>query len=222
MDAENDLKVAQGFLDDELKADQARYKTQRQHADSVHAQLLLIEKKLATKPALEKKLEKLRAEIAALENSECPTCKRTWDDADLEAKKFKVELANTLTEYHGVSNLRPEIERLQAEYKTLGEFKPSPAIEELRAITTQLTQKLAEENGKLQAEIKAASQDLERKLIVARQELAVARANVSESVQRYRSIEFERIQDEQEQLETLDRELHDVRRAGQRHSCGPD
>jgi DNA repair exonuclease SbcCD ATPase subunit len=30
MDAENDLKVAQGFLDDELKADQARYKTQRQ------------------------------------------------------------------------------------------------------------------------------------------------------------------------------------------------
>lgn len=207
--AEADLKQGKEYLDAEIAADQARYREQRRHADSVHAQILLIERRLTAKPGLERQIADLKTEIEHLKAQNCPTCSRPWEEAKAALTFAETNLRAMLSDLEGLTNPdpKPEIERLQAEYKRLGDFTPSPAIQELRDVVAQCERALADEISKVNLAKALAGKDLETKVEKLRAELNVARAGVSDLVNRYRSDQLEKIQGKQDELESLDREV---------------
>jgi DNA repair exonuclease SbcCD ATPase subunit len=201
-----DLQQAQGFLQDELTQDQARYKAQRNHADSVYAQLVLIEKKLATKPALEKKLIKLGEQIEQLGRDVCDRCLRTWDQAAVEKAKAEQERQTTHQQILEIEALKPQIETLQAEYKALGNFVPSPVIEELKGIVAGLQAQIAEEKARIDGEVRVIRLNQDRLIAEAQSQLQTARSGLASSIERMRGNAFERSQEDHEVLESLERE----------------
>ncbi len=201
-----DLDQAQGFLQGELTADQARYREQRQHADSVHAQLVLIEKKLATKPGLEKKLIQLGKDIEKLAQDVCDRCLRTWDQAAAEKAKAEAERADLTKQVLDIEALKPQIALLQKEYAALGEFIPSPVIEELRGITTDLAAQVSQEAGRIEGEIKLLQSEQQKRIAQAQADLQQARVGISSMIDNYRGDNLEKLQGAQEELETLERE----------------
>lgn len=207
MYVEADLKQAREFCLTEEMLERDRQRARQKHSESVHTQLILIEKRLAAKPGLEKRLGSLREQIAELDNSSCPTCKRQWEDADLKAQELVAELALAVHEYDSIGDPRPEIERLQDEFKSIKVWEPGPEVIELKTIVETLEKQLAEENARYNLAVAMAGKDLQSKAAEARSELERARAGTNDMITRYRGNELERIQDEQMKLETLDREI---------------
>lgn len=203
---EQDLAQAKSFLKSELDADQERYRAHRQHADSIHAQMVLVEKRLATRPALSMKMSQLRSEIAKLESNVCPTCDREWEEAKTKKQELAGELAKAVLEYEELDGLKDQISRLQKEREDLGEFTSAPAVQELRDIVTALSAQVLEEKANIEGAKKLFVAEHQRLVAQAHNELAQARASLATSIEIYRAEAMERLQDPMDELEALERE----------------
>lgn len=201
-----DLKHAEGFLQEQLTIDQQRWKDQRQQADGVYAQLMLVEKRLARKPALEKQLIQLGTEIAALSADACDRCHRQWDGAAAELKKKQEEQVSARTELSQLDDLKPQIKELQERYKALGQFEPNPVVEELRGIANGLKSQIAQEQVRIEGAVKLARSQQDLLISNAENELAKFLKTVADGAAAIRNEFREKTLGLHEVLEALENE----------------
>jgi DNA repair exonuclease SbcCD ATPase subunit len=201
-----DVERANMYLQDELAKDEERSKAQRAQANTVYAQLMLLEQQLAKKPVLEARLVQLQAEIAKLEEHLCPTCERQWDDAQTQRDELLAERTRVTQELKDLDGLGPQIAALQDEHRRLVEFRPSPDVEELRLIVSDLNAQIAVEERNVQV--------LEQELHLARAQqvadleakIAKAEADMSFAMETCRSQKLQCVYGLQDELEVLERE----------------
>lgn len=202
-----DSTQAASFLEAEKQADAVRQRDQRQKAEGVYAQLMLKEKRLATRPGLERQLAQLQSEIAKLDTSVCPTCDRQWEEAQARAEGLRLEVDSVRQSLADLEAVKPQIASLQAEYKALGNFTPNPVIEELRGIVSGLQAQIAEEKARVEGALRLARSKKDTLISQAQTLYERTKADVWQIIEDYRSDAGERLMAAQEELEELERSL---------------
>lgn len=202
-----DLEQAESFLKEELAADQVRYRLQRGQADSVYAQLLLLEKHLAARPNFERMLAKLQSEIKDLDKSLCPTCERQWDDAGARAGELRAEVGDVTKALAELTDMKPKVVALQAECNALSEFVPNPTIEELRSIVSKLTADIGAEKVRVDGQVAMLWLGIKDRVAEAQADLQRVREFIASEIDLARHEALESLQGDQDALEVLEREL---------------
>lgn len=192
---------AQTFLAKRTAEDAARQKEQRQKADNIYAQMMILEKKLARIPQLTKQIEKYRAEIAVLEKDICDRCERTWDKAQAQKEIVVAALDQAVSELLATEALKEEAKIFSARFHEASQFQPSEEIEQFKAIIQDLSLAIAAEEQKANQFV----QELKSKktLLVAQAEKQIVDLQNTHlvAVEAYRNQNRAEFSDEQDQLD---------------------
>jgi DNA repair exonuclease SbcCD ATPase subunit len=151
-------------------------------------------------------MAQLLEEIEKLSQNICDRCERPWEEAMAKCVAAQAERTDLGAKLKELDGLKPEIARLQKEYTAVGEFVPSPAIQELRDITSTLAAQCAEENARIQGEMKLLTVEQGQKIAQAQKALAEAQSSLAHRIEAARADAYEKLQGTQEELETLERD----------------
>jgi DNA repair exonuclease SbcCD ATPase subunit len=202
-----DLEQAKAFLAEEQAFDDLRRAQQRQKADGVKQEIGKLQSLIGSQAGLMRQQSLLAAEISKLESSICPTCERQWDDAKAKISAAKTTLADLQFQISSIEAQKPRVEALNAEWSSLSLFIPNPAIGELTGIVQQLKTDVAVEEANVETQRRALKDVLEKEATEARMKLTNAKLEIAKAVDAFRAKQTERLQADQDVLETLEREL---------------
>lgn len=200
------LTQAEFFVADELREDQSRYARQRQEADSVYARLLLLEKQLSSRIILEKKIDEIDSKRLTLDRYLCPTCERPWEKAESERARLSDMRATFAHDLQKLEGLKPQVAALQEQYKALGQFVPSPTLEELRAIVNDIKQQIVIEQARLDNELNLLKANFDKDLAELSSKLQEQKLALTRRVELHRANMREHMNDKRQELEDLERE----------------
>lgn len=202
---QSDLETAQGFYDEELKKENDRSERCRFLRESTTQLIRTIEKRLATRPSVEKKLQQLMDSLIPLTQGVCNTCARPWD-TEAEQRRIHLEidsLEKTLKNLADDQSCLAEAEETLAAQPVYNE---SADLKDLRAVVRQLTQDIAVEKQRLAGAQALFSANQNKILADAVAAFESAKSTLAYDLERYRGDRMEMIQSTQERLEEAERE----------------
>jgi DNA repair exonuclease SbcCD ATPase subunit len=204
---EADLAQAQHFLQEELASDQEKAKKQKLEADSIHAQMVLLEKKLAGRSGMEKRLAQLGKDIEKLAHDVCDRCDRPWDNAAAEKVKAEAERDMLSKQLLELEALKPQVQALQEESRRLSAiFSPSPMVDEIRSIIANIQSEISGERVALEIEKGRLASELQQQVTAKETELQHFRLSIAQEIERLQADARERLQSRYEDLENMERQ----------------